>query len=136
MLKFTNTANTAASFNASSFSLDAPEDWASIGDGPTRDAVIAWLDAGNKPEPADALPAQPAIDQIRALEAQASDVMAKASRQFMIAVKLKEADANGGTHDALMKADADYNKLVTLKALIVPLREQMRAEAAEATSAT
>lgn len=47
MLKFTNTEKTAALFNNMSFSLTSPENWASIGDGPTREAVLAYLSAGN-----------------------------------------------------------------------------------------
>lgn len=51
MLKFTNTQKTAAVFNGAFFSLESPEDWKSIGDGPTRDAVFAWLAKGNTPLP-------------------------------------------------------------------------------------
>lgn len=67
MLKFTNTTKTAAAFNGAFFSLEAPEDWASIGDGPTRQAVLAWLAEGNTPESADAVlpPSKP--EQIDAL---------------------------------------------------------------------
>ncbi len=50
-LKYSNEDKTAASFNGAFFTLSAPEDWDSIGDGPTRDAVKAWLAAGNVPEP-------------------------------------------------------------------------------------
>lgn len=53
MLKFTNTEKTSATFNDASFSLDAPEDLASIGDTPTRDAVRDWLAAGNQALPLD-----------------------------------------------------------------------------------
>jgi hypothetical protein len=52
-LKYTNTERTSATFNGASFSLSAPDDWDSIGDGPTREAVKAWLDAGNTAEPVD-----------------------------------------------------------------------------------
>ena len=56
MLKYTNTDKTSATFNGASFSLDAPENWASIGDTPTREAVLAWLAEVNEPEPADPIP--------------------------------------------------------------------------------
>lgn len=59
MLKFTNTEKTLAAFFGASFSLAAPEDWASIGDTPTREAVLAWLAAGNKPLPVDPIPSLP-----------------------------------------------------------------------------
>ena len=59
MLKYTNTQKTAASFNGAYFTLSAPEDFESIGDGPTRRAVIDWLAAGNTPEPADPAPPAP-----------------------------------------------------------------------------
>lgn len=49
MLKYTNTTKTSAQFNGAFFTLAAPEDFASIGDGPTRDAVLKWLAAGNTP---------------------------------------------------------------------------------------
>jgi hypothetical protein len=52
-LKFTNTSRTSATFNGASFSLSAPDDWDSIGDGPTREAVKEWLAAGNLPQPVD-----------------------------------------------------------------------------------
>lgn len=53
-LKFTNAEHTAASFNGESFGLAAPSDWNSIGNGPTREAVKAWLAKGNQPEPYEA----------------------------------------------------------------------------------
>lgn len=52
-LKFTNAERTAATFNGVSFCLAAPDDWDSIGDGPTREAVKACLAAGNRPQPMD-----------------------------------------------------------------------------------
>ena len=61
MLKFTNQQKTAARFFNSSFGLAAPEDWDSIGDGPTRTKVKEWLAAGNTPQPADPEPAP--VDQ-------------------------------------------------------------------------
>ena len=61
MLKFINQQKTSARFFDAFFSLAAPEDWNSIGDGPTREKVKAWLTAGNTPEPADHEPAP--IDQ-------------------------------------------------------------------------
>lgn len=53
MLKFTNLDKTAATFNGAYFSLAAPEDWNSIGDGPTREAVKKWLNDGNPALPKD-----------------------------------------------------------------------------------
>lgn len=50
MLKYTNLEKTAAQFNGAFFSLSAPEDFTSIGDGPTREQVLAWLAEGNTPE--------------------------------------------------------------------------------------
>lgn len=56
MLKFTNIEKTTAIFDGKYLSLSSDSDWASIGDGPTRDAVQAWIAAGNMPEPADPSP--------------------------------------------------------------------------------
>lgn len=50
MLKYTNPEKTAAQFNGAFFSLAAPEDFSTIGDGPTRESVLAWLAEGNVPE--------------------------------------------------------------------------------------
>lgn len=50
MLKFTNLEKTTAQFNGAFFSLTAPEDFSTIGDGPTREKVLAWLAEGNVPE--------------------------------------------------------------------------------------
>lgn len=50
-LKYTNKEHTAATFNGTSFSLVVPGAFELIGDVPTRDAVKAWLAAGNAPEP-------------------------------------------------------------------------------------
>jgi len=61
MLKFTNTQKTQAKFFNTHVSLDSPENWDSIEDGPTRQKVKEWLAAGNTPEPADSEPTQ--IDQ-------------------------------------------------------------------------
>lgn len=59
MIKYTNPQKTAASFNGAFFSLAAPEDFESIGDGHTRRAVLEWLAAGNTPEQYVAPPAPP-----------------------------------------------------------------------------
>lgn len=56
MLKFLNPQRTSALFNATTVFLDSPENWESIADTPTREAVLAWLAADNTPQPADALP--------------------------------------------------------------------------------
>lgn len=53
MLKFTNTQKTQAKFFNTHVSLDSPENWDSIEDGPTREKVKAWLAEGNAPEAAD-----------------------------------------------------------------------------------
>lgn len=51
MLKFTNIEKTSVNFNDASFTLTSPEDWESIGDGPTRESILAWLSVeGNVPE--------------------------------------------------------------------------------------
>ena len=50
MLKYTNIEKTAAQFNGAFFSLAAPENFSSIGDGPTREAVLKYLSEGNLPE--------------------------------------------------------------------------------------
>jgi hypothetical protein len=52
-LKYTNTERTSATFNGASFSMSAADDWDSIGDGPTREAVKEWLAEGNLPLPVD-----------------------------------------------------------------------------------
>ncbi len=51
MIKYTNEEKTAAVFNDIAFSLATPDDWDSIGDTPTREAVLEWLDKGNTPSP-------------------------------------------------------------------------------------
>lgn len=53
MLKFTNYEKTAAQLNGSFFTLSSPENWDSIGDGPTREAVLKWLKDGNLALPKD-----------------------------------------------------------------------------------
>lgn len=51
-IKYTNAENTAILIDGNeSTGLSAPNDWDSIGDGPTREAVLAWIAAGNVPEP-------------------------------------------------------------------------------------
>lgn len=50
-LKFTNAERTAAEFNDAILKLTGTANWASIGDGQTRSAVLAWLAEGNVPEP-------------------------------------------------------------------------------------
>ena len=51
-IKYTNAEQTAILINGSvSTGLSAPGAWESIGDGPTREAVLAWIAAGNVPEP-------------------------------------------------------------------------------------
>lgn len=60
-LKYTNANQTSATLNGASFTLASPGDWDSIGDGPTREAVKAWLAAGNTPLPADA----PTLDDVK-----------------------------------------------------------------------
>lgn len=57
MLKYTNLEKTAAQFNGAFFSLATPENFTSIGDGPTREQVLAWLAEGNVPE--DFIPPEP-----------------------------------------------------------------------------
>lgn len=56
MLKISNIEKTSYSFNGTHFNVTLTEsgepDWNSIGDGPTREAVLAWLADGNMPEPA------------------------------------------------------------------------------------
>lgn len=53
MLKFNNIDKTSATFDGVTLALASPEDWESIGDTPTREAVLHWLSEGNTPEPAD-----------------------------------------------------------------------------------
>lgn len=43
--------------------LSSPNDWESIGDGPTRETVLAWIAAGNVPEPYQP-PAPPVITSV------------------------------------------------------------------------
>ena len=52
IIKYTNAEQTAILINGEhSTGLSAPGAWESIGDGPTREAVLAWIAAGNVPEP-------------------------------------------------------------------------------------
>ena len=110
MLKYTNTEKTSAMFNGASFSLDAPENWASIGDAPTREAVLAWLAEGNTPEPADT-PMQPtkselAQQQIDAIEAKT--MMNRAVREGMLAMTEFVAATQKVTPDMLYVQNAAY----------------------------
>ena len=51
-IKYTNAENTSIQIDGNiSTGLSAPNDWASIGDGPTREAVLEWIAAGGVPEP-------------------------------------------------------------------------------------
>lgn len=63
MLKFTNTEKTSAIFNGTFITLDAPENWESIADSSTREAVLAYLAEGNTAQDAD-LPPPPTPQQI------------------------------------------------------------------------
>lgn len=51
MIKFLNEEKTLVNINGSTVRLESPENWESIGDGPTREYVLNWLDNGNIPEP-------------------------------------------------------------------------------------
>lgn len=83
------------------------------------DAVVA----AHEPDQPVALPV---IEQIKALEASLENDIAKATRQMLIAAKLREAKDEGQSHDDLLKTDGVYRRMVYVEALIVPLREQMR----------
>lgn len=64
IIKYLNQENTDILINGTaSMSIAAPGDWASIGDGPTREAVLAWIAAGNIPEPYQP-PPTPAITSV------------------------------------------------------------------------
>ena len=80
MLKFTNQEKTAATFNGSSFVLASAEDLGSIGDGPTREAVLAWLALGNTPLPADPPTPQQILSEIEAAITAHMDSVAKSKR--------------------------------------------------------
>lgn len=102
MLKFANEEKTAAVFNGVYFSLATPEDWNSIGDVPTREAVLAWIAAGNTPDPASPV-ANPRIAEIKA---------------ELIALDIKRIRP-------LAESDADY--LANLNAQAVALRLELKA---------
>jgi hypothetical protein len=124
MLKFTNTEKTSATFNGASFSLDAPENWASIGDTPTREAIMAWLAEGNTPEPADPIPvptqAQIAQDQINAIEAKT--MMNRAVREGMLAMTEFAAATQKITPDILYQQNAAYKAVKNVDNQIRQLR--------------
>lgn len=46
VLKYTNAQHTSLEFNGCHFSIDSPDNWDSIGDGPTREMVRAYLNDG------------------------------------------------------------------------------------------
>lgn len=120
MLKYTNTAKTAAQFNGAFFQLAAPEDWKSIGDGPTRDAVLAWLAKGNTPAPADVPdPKQVAQGKISALEAQ--NMLPRVVREYVLGAFKTEAQ-KAGLDPMLLPA---YVKLKALDDQISALRAQL-----------
>ena len=134
MLKFTNTTRTAAQFKDAFFSLDAADNWQSIGDGPTRTAVLAWLDAGNTPEPADVAPPPSPLEQIRALEQAHDDDQRKLNRQAAIDTALtivcRSPQAAGKTraevHTLWYIANRGYRAMVDLEAAVEHLRKQIK----------
>lgn len=118
MLKFTNTNKTSATFNGASFSLAAPEDWDSIGDGPTRGAVQAWLAEGNTPEPADVPdPAITIAAQITQLES--LQMLPRIVREFLLAY------SEGQYTPAQLAQNIGYTKLKAFDDQIVALRSQL-----------
>lgn len=48
---YQNASHTDVVFNGTCFSIDSPDNWDSIGDGPTKAAIKAWLAEGNTPIP-------------------------------------------------------------------------------------
>lgn len=131
MLKFTNTQKTAASFNGASFSLAAPDDFASIGDGPTRDAVLDWLEDGNLPLPADTPPPPTPLEQIRALEQKHEDDQRKITRISILELALDKMCANAAmvgktraqVHDAYCLLSRGYRELFALEVECARLRK-------------
>lgn len=68
-IKFLGQDHTAVSIGGSSFALAAPDDWDSIVDGPTREAVKKFLAEGGVPEEADPVdPNPPVLAQISEVE--------------------------------------------------------------------
>lgn len=120
MLKFINTAKTAASFKDGCFFLSSAEDWASIGDGPTRGAVLAWLAKGNTPAPADTPdPKQIAQGKISMIESQ--NMLPRVVREYLLADFADKA-VKAGLDPMLLPA---YAKLKALDDQIKALRAQL-----------
>lgn len=118
MIKFTSQDKLNAAFNGSAFSLTAPEDWDSIGDGPTREAVKAWIAAGNVPEPADLPDPKIAIQaQIAALES--STMLPRVTREFMLVYMESQATP------AQLAGLPAYVKVKALDTEIAALRSQL-----------
>lgn len=134
MLKFLNAEKTAVEFEGAYFSLKAPEDWDSIGDGPTREAVKTWLAAGNAPVEI----APPSIqDQITALKAEIetierNDLMNRRAREaFILQAEQIAASQYNMTPEQLYQANPGYkgakdidNQIKALRAQISALEDQ------------
>lgn len=134
MLKFTNTEKTCATFNGVFLTLAAPEDWESIGDGPTREAVMTWLAVGNMPETVGAPPEPSPIEVIRAIEQSkpVADAMQRATRlvalSYAIDDLIRVSASKGQTvtrdqaHNWAMLNDSNYKTLYDAEQVIKPLR--------------
>jgi hypothetical protein len=110
-LKYTNTGRTSATFNGASFALSAPDDWDSIGDGPTREAVKAWLAAGNLPQPVD----PPTIAELNA--------------PILAEIAAEEAKQNRAIREALLlllPAGAEKDRLKAIDDKIVLARGKLK----------
>lgn len=91
---------------------------------------LAWLEAGNTPEPADPILAATALEQIRALEAQHADAQARMTRQSLLAIALDKACADPAAqsltrdqvHTLLMSGDNGYAALWNLEQQVAALR--------------
>lgn len=135
MIKFTNQERTSAIFNESTFiSLSAPEDWDSIGDGPTREAVKAWLAAGNVPQPVDEPnPNEAILAQIAAIEAKTMVPRVVREALLLMAQDLAEREATQltaagkpTTKEELLAENVGYLRTLSVDNQIKQLRGQLK----------
>lgn len=133
MLKFANAERTAVIFNGTTCHLSGPEAWDSIGDGPTREAVRAWLTAGNVPQVMDVPnPNEAILAQIAAIEARTMVPRVVREALLLMAQDLAEREAaqltaagTAATKEQFLEANVGYQRTLAIDNQVKQLRSQL-----------